>query len=131
MRPRDMPAKWVRVLPWYYTDRKRPGRQKTVVTLTCDLTGDPADETVTYAIDGTTYEIDLAAKQAAELRSLLAPYMEVSRRVTGRYAKSTATAAKGEARKVRAWARSLGLPVPDRGRVPASLITRYRAEAGA
>lgn len=27
MRPRDMPSRWVRILPWYYTERKQPARQ--------------------------------------------------------------------------------------------------------
>lgn len=26
MRPRGMPSRWVRVLPWYYTERRQPSR---------------------------------------------------------------------------------------------------------
>lgn len=28
MRPRGVPSKWVKVLPWYYTDRRVPSRQQ-------------------------------------------------------------------------------------------------------
>lgn len=43
-----------------------------------------ADETVTFALDGVSYEIDLAEEHAAELRELLAPYIESGRRTGGR-----------------------------------------------
>jgi len=39
--------------------------QKITVALEDDLTGGPADETVPFAVDGTAYEIDLSAKNAA------------------------------------------------------------------
>lgn len=26
MRPRDMPSRWVKILPWYYTERNQPTR---------------------------------------------------------------------------------------------------------
>lgn len=26
MRPRDLPSRWVKILPWYYTERKQPSR---------------------------------------------------------------------------------------------------------
>lgn len=46
---------------------------KVTVALEDDLTGGPADETVRFAVDGTDYEIDLSAKNAAALGKLLAP----------------------------------------------------------
>ena len=54
--------------------------QKITVALEDDLTGGPADETVPFAVDGTAYEIDLSAKNAATFRNKLAPYVEHARR---------------------------------------------------
>ncbi len=39
---------------------------KTQVVLVDDLTGDPADTTVRFALDKTEYEIDLSNENAAE-----------------------------------------------------------------
>jgi hypothetical protein len=39
--------------------------QKVTVALEDDLTGGPANQTVRFALDGTDYEIDLSAKNAA------------------------------------------------------------------
>ena len=54
--------------------------QKVTVALEDDLTGGPADETVRFAVDGTDYEIDLSAKNAAAFGKLLAPYIEHGRK---------------------------------------------------
>ena len=54
--------------------------QKVIVALEDDLTGGPADETIRFTADGTDYEIDLSAKNAAALRTLLAPYIEHARK---------------------------------------------------
>ena len=54
--------------------------QKVIVALEDDLTGGPADETIRFTADGTDSEIDLSAKNAAALRTLLAPYIEHARK---------------------------------------------------
>ncbi len=41
---------------------------KTQVVLVDDLTGDPADTTVKFALDKTEYEIDLSNENAREMR---------------------------------------------------------------
>jgi hypothetical protein len=46
---------------------------KITVVLEDDLDGGPADETVRFAIDGTSYEIDLSTTNAAAFRQQLAP----------------------------------------------------------
>ncbi|CAM5611462.1 hypothetical protein SBADM41S_11915 [Streptomyces badius] len=51
--------------------------QKVQVLLVDDLDGVEADETVTFALDGKTYEIDLATANADKLRGLLEPYARV------------------------------------------------------
>jgi hypothetical protein len=50
---------------------------KTQVVLVDDLTGDPADTTVKFALDKTEYEIDLSNENAAEMRKGLSRYVEV------------------------------------------------------
>ncbi|MEU0092949.1 Lsr2 family protein, partial [Kribbella sp. NPDC006257] len=46
--------------------------QRVQVVLEDDLDGGKADETVTFGLDGSTYEIDLSKKNAAKLRDALA-----------------------------------------------------------
>ena len=54
--------------------------QKVTVSLEDDLTGGPAEQTVRFAFDGTDYEIDLNAKNAAAFGKQLAPYLEHARK---------------------------------------------------
>ena len=58
--------------------------QKVQVLLVDDLDGGEADETVTFALDGKTYEIDLTTSNADKLRGLLDPYVKGGRRTGGR-----------------------------------------------
>ena len=103
--------------------------QKVNIVLVDDLDGTEATETVTFGLDGSTYEIDLNDKNAAELRNALAGYVGEARKVTGarRSKKSTATSAGPSAREVRDWARSNGFKVPDRGRIPADVREAFDA----
>ena len=47
--------------------------QKVTVVLEDDLTGGPAEQTVRFAFEGTGYEIDLNAKNAAAFGKQIAP----------------------------------------------------------
>ncbi|MFB7263243.1 Lsr2 family protein [Streptomyces nojiriensis] len=105
--------------------------QKVQVLLVDDLDGGEADETVTFALDGKTYEIDLTTANAEKLRGLLDPYTRGGRRTggpasTGR-AKGRAAVASGnpDTAEIRAWAKSQGLSVNDRGRVPQDIRDAY------
>lgn len=49
-----------------------------------DITGEPARETVFFALDGVEYKIDLTAEHADDLRSILTRYIEHARRTGGR-----------------------------------------------
>lgn len=64
----------------------KPVAQKVQVLLVDDLDGGEADETVTFALDGKTYEIDLTTANADKLRGLLEPYVKGGRRTGGRAA---------------------------------------------
>ena len=54
--------------------------KKVTVTLVDDFDGEgSADETVEFALDGVTYEIDLSSKNATKLRNDLKGWVEASR----------------------------------------------------
>ena len=54
--------------------------QKIQVLFIDDLDGGEAEGTVRFGLDGTDYEIDLSAKNAAALRKALARYVDSARR---------------------------------------------------
>ncbi|QGJ91609.1 lsr2-like DNA bridging protein [Microbacterium phage Ekko14] len=56
---------------------------RTIELLTDDLDGSDGDDvaTVTFGLQGVTWEIDLSAENAAQLDQLLQPYMDAGRRV--------------------------------------------------
>jgi hypothetical protein len=103
--------------------------QKVTVALEDDLTGGPAVETLRFTFEGTDYEIDLNAKNAAALRKLLAPYLEHARRVGRAPARRAGRTAASRQRSgdIRAWAKEHGLQVSERGRIPASVVEQYHA----
>src|SRR5690349_11039164 len=103
--------------------------QKVSIVLIDDIDGGDADETVSFALDGTSYEIDLASGNAAKLREALAPYVGHARKVAGtRRGAAKKSSAGGNTKDVREWARSNGWPdLGDRGRVPADVQTAYDA----
>ncbi len=103
--------------------------QKVTVALEDDLTGGPAEETVRFAFEGTGYEIDLNAKNAAAFRKLLAPYLEHARRAgraQGRRAGRTVVS-RQRSGDIRAWAKQHGLAISERDRIPASVVEQYHA----
>jgi hypothetical protein len=104
--------------------------QRVEVVLVDDVDGGPADETVAFALDGVTYEIDLNATNAAALREALALYVGHARKA-GRKAparsSSRRSAAGSQTAAIRAWAKEQGLPVNERGRIPASIVEQYEA----
>lgn len=104
--------------------------QKVNIVLVDDLDGSEATETVTFGLDGTTYEIDLNDKNAAALRDVLSGYIGHGRKVGAapRRGRRTAAAASGpSAKEIRDWARANGHDVPDRGRVSAEVREAYGA----
>ncbi|MET8679255.1 Lsr2 family protein [Streptomyces sp. NPDC004647] len=110
--------------------------QKVQVLLVDDLDGGEADETVTFALDGKTFEIDLTTSNADKLRGLLEPYAKSGRRTGGRAAagRSKVRSASGgsgqDTAKIRAWAKENGYSVNDRGRVPAEIREAYEKANG-
>ena len=100
-----------------------------------DLDGSEAEGTVLFGLDGTQYEIDLSTSNAKELRTALARYIEAGRRITGTPQRAGRNGRKAAANgisntEVRAWAKTQGLKVNERGRVPADVIAQYQEAAG-
>jgi hypothetical protein len=105
--------------------------QKVQVILLDDLDGGSADETVGFALDGISYEIDLSAQNAAELRDAFARYVGSARKSGGRRTRSRVGAAgrgRTDTGAIREWARSQGLKVSDRGRIPSDILAKYEEE---
>jgi hypothetical protein len=104
--------------------------QKVHIVLEDDLDGSDATQTVTFALDGTSYEIDLNDKNAAGLRDALATYVGHARKVSGSRRGRRAQASSGSAhsaKEIRDWARSNGHKVPERGRIPATVREAFEA----
>jgi hypothetical protein len=108
--------------------------QKVQTLLIDDLDGGEAEGTVRFALDGTDYEIDLSAKHSEALRKALAPYLSAARRAPGsvtrrpgRSGRRAANVGGPDPTAVREWAKSQGIEVKDRGRVPAELVARFKA----
>jgi hypothetical protein len=117
-------------------------QQQVEVVFTDDLTGDTLREadvqTVSFAVDNITYEIDLCEKNASSMRNDFAAWVEHARPLT-----ATATTRRSSRRpttntpqpsadrrqtaKIRQWAQSNGHPVSTRGRLPAEVVDAYNA----
>jgi len=106
--------------------------QKVHIVLVDDLDGSEATESVSFGLDGTSYEIDLNDANAARLRDALAEFVGHARKVgsasrRGRRSSGSAAAGGPSAREIRDWARSNGFDVPDRGRVSAEVREAFDA----
>ncbi|WP_114855982.1 Lsr2 family protein [Brachybacterium sp. YJGR34] len=100
--------------------------RKTYVELIDDISGDKAAETVSFALDGVAYEIDLSAENAETFREELGVWVQKSRRVGGRRSRGGASRNRSnDSAQIRQWAREAGYEVPDRGRISATLRKAY------
>ena len=122
--------------------------QRQVTVFIDDVTGEEVEngETVTFALDGVDYEIDLSEGHADELRKAFAPYVLKGRRTGGRYARgsggsssrSRQSSGSGssprknggrevDTKAVRDWANAHGQKVSARGRIPTNIVEAYQA----
>lgn len=100
-----------------------------------DLTGEQGARTRTLRFDGVEYEIDLTEASFADLRLALRPYLKAARVVGGkpqtprgtRAPRRTKADGPSDASTIRAWARSVGRPVTERGRVHPDLRAAWEA----
>ncbi|GAA1174579.1 iron-regulated nucleoid-associated protein Lsr2 [Ornithinimicrobium humiphilum] len=102
------------------------------------MTGGEASETVEFALDGVSYEIDLNDENATKLRETLAPWIAEARRSGGRRQTrrrsggSSSSNGGGAGRsdelaQIREWGRANGFKVSSRGRVSQELRDAYAA----
>ena len=117
----------------------------TTVTLVDDLDGSEASGSVSFALDGASYEIDLSEDNAEKLRDALAGYVASARRVDGgrrgpgrpkaAAAAKPAKAVRGartapdreQTAAIREWARANGHEVSERGRLSATVLSAFEA----
>ena len=109
--------------------------QKVQILLVCDLhEGDvEGTESVSFALEGAAYEIDVCDKHGAELRDAFAPFVGAARRAgraaaagrRGRPAKAGSDKERTVA--IREWARKNGHKVSERGRLSAVVLAAYDA----
>ena len=110
--------------------------QKVQVFLIDDIDGGEAEETVTFGLDGSTYEIDLSADNAAKLREALTPFVEGARKAPAKQGRggsrrgSRNAPSRERSAEIRAWAKAAGKPVNERGRIPAAIVAEYEAVKG-
>ena len=103
--------------------------QKVKIILVDDLDGGSADETVRFGLDGVSYEIDLSAANAAELRSSLERFVAAARKTSsGRATRTKAARRRGnqDSAQIRQWARDNGYTVNSRGRIQAEIQEAYQ-----
>lgn len=108
------------------------GQKSSLGQLTDDLDGTdiPAGkgETLTFALDGKTYEIDLSMKNSNHLRQALSPYVAAGRPLkNSRGAKINRTHISADNRTIKEWARANGYQVNDRGRIPNNVRQAFEA----
>jgi hypothetical protein len=105
--------------------------QKVNIVLVDDLDGTEATETVTFGLDGSTYEIDLNDANAAALREALSGYVGHARKVAGGARRgrraSSGSSSSSNTKDVREWARAQGMDVSERGRISADVQQAYDA----
>lgn len=107
--------------------------QKVNIILVDDIDGTEATETVTFALDGTTYEIDLNETNAQSLRTSLSGFVTHARKVSsgrkaaGRRSAQPAAGASSNTKDVREWAKAQGMEVSERGRISADVQQAYDA----
>lgn len=114
--------------------------QRTIVQLTDDIDGSEATDSVTFALDGVAYTVDLNDENQAALRDVLAPYVAVARKDSGRTRRGTVTHISSgrrgrstgdvDPKTVRAWAAENGIAISARGRIPADIVAQYQQVVG-
>jgi hypothetical protein len=107
--------------------------QQVLVQLVDDLDGTASSDvsTVSFSLDGVTYEIDLSEANAERLRGSLSQYVESARRVGGRLKRGSKSGQNGsgssqEAGLIRAWANENGFGLSGRGRIPSHVVAAYK-----
>ena len=94
-----------------------------------DIDGGAAAVTIPFSLEGKSYEIDLSDENASQLRSALQPYIDNARPAgpTKSRSRNGSRGASADPADVRAWAKTNGFTVQERGRIPAAVMEAYTA----
>jgi Lsr2 len=100
---------------------------RTSVTLIDDIDGGVASETVRFTYDGKSYEIDLSEENLAAFAEAIEPFVANARNTTTpkRSSSGRARPDKEKSTRIREWARSQGIEIGVRGRIPSSVRQAY------
>ena len=107
--------------------------RQMVETQVDDLDGSPAAETVSFGLDGQTYEIDLSKRNAAALRRALDRYIGAAQGGGGKIARASQARGTNDGRRgydiaqLREWAAANEIQIPGRGRIPQTVVERFMA----
>ena len=113
--------------------------REVIEKLVDDLDGGDATETVSFALDGTSFEIDLSKKNATAFRKLFDRYVKAGRRSSpagGRRRKAAASTNGSKPKRefdiaqLREWAGANDVTVPARGRIPQAVVDQYKQAGG-
>jgi hypothetical protein len=107
--------------------------RKIHVQLIDDLSGEDAQETIRFSVEGIGYEIDLSADNAADLRGTLERYAAKGRRLrgpSGLTAGRAVSMSREETQKIRNWATENGYNPSPRGRISQVIKQAYNAAQG-
>ena len=109
--------------------------RQLVEALVDDLDGSQAAETVSFGLDGKSYEIDLSGRNAAALRKKLARYIDATRARRASRAKPAARPRKRSApsydiAQLREWAAANRIAIPARGRIPQAVVDQFVSRKG-
>ena len=105
-----------------------PLARKVHVQLIDDISGEEAQESVRFALDGVQYEIDLAEENAVGLRKALAPYIARGRRIRDSSAgqrSAATTSSREQTQRIREWATANGYNPSTRGRISQDIMKAY------
>jgi hypothetical protein len=110
---------------------------KTVVQIVDDFDGKSLDsanaETVRVTLEGASYELDLSHANAQKLRDDFGKWLDRGRRASRRSGagagrrRAETSRHPSQTQSIRRWARSNGLEISDRGRIPASIVDAYNS----
>lgn len=95
------------------------------VVLTSDLSGEAGARTVEFSFDGVSFEIDLTEQEVQQFRVDLAPYFDVARARRGGQHLPTPARVGHTAAEVRDWAHEQGIDLPNRGRLPNTVVAKF------
>lgn len=101
---------------------------RTSVTLIDDIDGSEAVKTVQFAYNGKSYEIDLSEENALALDAAIDPFVSRARNTTTpKRSSGRARPDKEKSTRIREWARSQGIEIGVRGRIPSGVRQAYEA----